>query len=162
MYYKKISSNQIDTRLILFAFRLGLILFIFFRPRFIDEGRLPLKFKSILPKNKNTLLANYEFLFYGNQYYLHPEANLNDFAIKLNHSKAEVIDFLNHHTNDSFSELLNRNRIHYFKDLLKSKQNESFTIEALSEMSGFNNRQTMYNAFSKYEGCSPSDYIDSL
>ena len=123
---------------------------------------MPLKLNSIIPKNKNTLLANFEFLFYGNQYYLNPEANLNDFAMKLNHSKAEVVEFLQHHTNENFLELLNKNRVLYFKELLRSKRYQSFTIEALSEISGFSNRQTMYNAFNKYEGCSPSDYIDNL
>ena len=162
LYFKTINSSRVDTRLILFAFRLGIILFIFFRPKFIDEERLPLKLNSIIPKNKNTLLANFEFLFYGNQYYLNPEANLNDFAMKLNHSKAEVVEFLQHHTNENFLELLNKNRVLYFKELLRSKRYQSFTIEALSEISGFNNRQTMYNAFNKYEGCSPSDYIDNL
>jgi AraC-like DNA-binding protein len=162
LYYKKLSSNQIDTRSILILYRFLLILFILIRPRFIDEGIFSVKLNNILLKNKNILLTNFEFLFYTNHYYLNSEANLNDFALKLNHSKNEIIDFLNKHTNESFSELLNKNRVKYFKELLKSKQYESFTIEALSEMSGFNNRQTMYNAFNKYAGCSPSEYINNL
>ena len=107
-------------------------------------------------------LSNFEFLFYGNQYFLHSEANLDDFSLKLNHSKTEVSNFIKTQMGDSFIELLNKNRINYFKELLKSKHHETFTIEALSQMSGFNNRQSMYNSFKKYEGCSPSDYINYL
>jgi len=80
----------------------------------------------------------------------------------MNHTKGEVSEFIKSQFKDSFQELLNRNRVTYFKELLKSRQHESFTIEALSEMSGFNNRQSMYNAFKKYEGCSPSEYITNL
>jgi YesN/AraC family two-component response regulator len=87
---------------------------------------------------------------------------LEDFALLLNHSKTEVAEFIKKQTDDSFIELINKNRISYFKELLKTKRHESFTIEALSEMSGFNNRQAMYVAFKKYEGCTPSDYIDNL
>ena len=87
---------------------------------------------------------------------------MDNFALMLNHTKAEVSDFIKKQTNDSFIELINKNRITYLKELLKSKQHESFTIEALSEMSGFNNRQSMYNSFKKFEGCSPSEYINCL
>ena len=80
----------------------------------------------------------------------------------LNHTKSEVTEYIKIQTTDSFNELVNKNRINYFKEMLKTRQHESFTIEALSEMSGFNNRQSMYNAFNKYEGCSPSEYINSL
>lgn len=87
---------------------------------------------------------------------------MGDFALKLNKTKGEVSAFIKDQFNDSFSEILNKNRVTYFKELLNSKQYESFTIEALSEMSGFSNRQAMYVAFKKYEGCTPSDYIDNL
>ena len=106
--------------------------------------------------------TNFEFLFFGNMYYLNVNANIDDFSLKLNKAKSEVEFFIRSHFKESFNELLNKNRVNYFKELLRSNQNESFTIEALSEMSGFGNRQSMYNAFKKYEGCTPSDYIDNL
>jgi YesN/AraC family two-component response regulator len=96
------------------------------------------------------------------RYFLQPDANLENFALRLNYTKSEVSEFIKKQNGDSFTELVNKNRINYFKEMLKSKQHESFTIEALSEMSGFNNRQSMYNAFKKYEGCSPSEYINNL
>ena len=152
---------KLDTRIITICYRILFILFIFFRPKFIDEYSFSIVHKNKLIKQK-IAAENFDFLFYGNHYYLNLEANLDDFALKLNHSKLEVLAFLKTNTNDSFTELLNRNRIKYFKELLKSNKQESFTIEALSEMAGFNNRQSMYNAFKKLEGCSPSDYINML
>ena len=88
--------------------------------------------------------------------------HLEDLALKLNKTKGEVSAFIKDQFNDSFSEILNKNRVTYLKELLNSKQYESFTIEALSEMSGFGTRRTMYSAFNKFVGMTPSDYINTL
>lgn len=162
LYFKKITSIYIDTRIISLFFRLILFLFILLRPKFVDELSFSTRITNSFLNKTTVSTTNFEFLFYSTHYYLHLEANLDDFALKLNHSKAEVLAFLKTQTNDSFNELLNRNRINYLKELLQSKKNESFTIEALSEMSGFRNRKTMYNAFQKYVGVTPTDFINSL
>ena len=52
--------------------------------------------------------------------------------------------------------------VEYLKQLLRSKKYESFTIEALSEMSGFGSRRSMYNYFNKYVGMTPSEFINSI
>jgi AraC-like DNA-binding protein len=162
LYYKNIASNYMDTRSIIITYRFILILFILFRPKFIDDAGFTFKINHIRKPIGQVSLQNFEFLFYSNQYFLQPDANLENFALRLNYTKSEVSEFIKKQTGDSFTELVNKNRINYFKEMLKSKQHESFTIEALSEMSGFNNRQSMYNAFKKYEGCSPSEYINNL
>jgi YesN/AraC family two-component response regulator len=87
---------------------------------------------------------------------------MEDLALKLNATKNELVDFLKVGIDENFIELLNKNRIEYLKELLKAKKYESFTIEALSEMSGFNNRRSMYNAFNKHVGVTPTDFIQSL
>lgn len=159
-YFNNERSYMLDTRIAFIVLRFIIILFILFRPRFIDESGFNFKFKNA-SVNKVSL-ANFEFLFFGNQYFLNSEANLEDFALKMNKSKSEINTFIKENFNDSFGELLNKNRVNYFKSLLQSKQNEAFTIEALSEMSGFNNRQSMYNSFKKYEGTSPSEFLNNL
>lgn len=162
LYTFDITFKHLESRRFFIIYRLILILFIFFRPKFIDEMDFSFKKLAPLARNSKISLQNFEFLFYINQYFLKSDANLEDFALLLNHSKTEVSDFIKNQTNDSFVELVSKNRINYFKELLRTKQHESFTIEALSEMSGFNNRQSMYNAFNKYEGCSPSEYISNM
>ena len=139
-----------------------LLFFILLRPKFVDEADFSLSKKYLLSPKSPISLKDFNFLFYFNHYYLNPKVHLEDFALKLNRSEGEVMEFIKLQTTDSFSELLSRNRIKYFKELLNAKKFESFTIEALSEMSGFNNRRTMYNAFKKYEGGSPSEYITTL
>lgn len=161
MYLNQMTLNSIDSRFVFILYRFILFSFIFLRPKFIDD--VGITYMKISPFVKGQIsVQNFEFLFYFNHYFLRPDANIEDLALKLNHMKPEVVDFIKNQTNHTFIELVNKNRITYFKNLLKTKQHESFTIEALSEMSGFNNRQSMYNAFKKYEGCSPSEYINSL
>jgi len=151
-----------DSRVTLFSLRLMLLLFILYRPRFLDDDRKDTSFNRLLIKNKGILFRDFEFLFYFNHYYLKPKASLEDFALKLNTSKEELIDFLKNEIDENFSDLLNQNRIEYLKELLRAKKYESFTIEALSEMSGFGTRRTMYSAFNKFVGMTPSDYINTL
>ena len=84
---------------------------------------------------------------------------MDDFALKLNHRKSDVIEYLKLKNQGSFHELITSNRIKYFTELLKSKKYESLTIEALSELSGFGSRKTMYNAFQKFHGTTPTEFI---
>ena len=162
LYFKNGRGEILDTRTAFIALRFILILFILFRPRFIDESGVAFKFKNSGPSVGKISLSNFELLFFGNQYFLRSEGNLENFALMLNQPKLAVSTFVKENFKDSFGELMNKNRVNYFKSLLQSKQHESFTIEALSEMAGFKNRQSMYNSFKKYEGNSPSDYLNNL
>ena len=162
LFKNDIRSIYVDTRFLHVVTRFTMLVFILFRPKLIDEADFSTSIIN-LNFNKSTISApNFDFLFYNNHYFLDREAHIEDFALKLNHSEKEVTDFLKTQTSDSFNELVNKNRIKYFKELLNAKKHESFTIEALSEMSGYNNRQSMYNAFKKHVGCSPSEYISTL
>lgn len=162
IYYKKVATPLFDSRAIISLVRFVLLLFILFRPKFLNESGYSPKVTKVTSFRNYLSVSNFELLFYANSYFLNANANLEDFALKLNKTKGEVSAFIKDQFNDSFSEILNKNRVTYFKELLNSKQYESFTIEALSEMSGFSNRQAMYVAFKKHEGCTPSEYIDNL
>ena len=155
-----INKNQFnynDTRISLLLLRFISILFVIFRPSHIDEIGIPY-LKKLKSENRISI-QNFEFIFFSNYYYLKPSANLEDFANILNHSKTEVVAFIQTLGEVNFNEMLNKNRILYFTELLKNKKYESLTIEALSEISGFGSRNTMYNAFNKYHGMTPTEFI---
>ena len=145
-----------------FIHRFIFILFILFRPKFLDDDKYSSSFNQVLSTTKGLAFKDFEFIFYANHYYLQPEANMEDLALKLNVTKNELSIFLKDEIEENFTDLLNKNRVEYLKELLKAKKYESFTIEALSEMAGFNNRRTMYNAFNKHIGMTPTEYIQSL
>jgi AraC-like DNA-binding protein len=162
LYLNGVTTGYNDSRITLYIVKFLFILFILFRPKFLDDDKYARPFNQLLTKNSGITFQNFEFLFYSNNYYLLPEANMEDLALKLNTSKNELADFLKHQIDENFTDLLNKNRVEYLKELLKAKKYESFTIEALSEMAGFNNRRTMYNAFNKHVGQTPTDFIQSL
>ena len=151
-----------DTIINSFIHRFLFILFILFRPKFLDDDKYSSTFNQVLARTKGLAFKNFEFLFYSNHYYLQPEANIEDLALKLNVTKNELSIFLRDEIEENFTDLLNKNRVEYLKELLKAKKYESFTIEALSEIAGFNNRRTMYNAFNKHIGMTPTEYIQSI
>lgn len=157
-----IVSFYIDSIISLFYVRVALLLFILFRPRFLDDDSIALSFNDLFLTKNAISFEDFEFLFYKNHYYLNVEASLDDFALKLNHSKEDVLLFVSSQLDQSFAELLNQNRVEYLKQLLRSKKYESFTIEALSEMSGFGSRRSMYNYFNKYVGMTPSEFINTI
>jgi AraC-like DNA-binding protein len=157
-----IISFYIDSIISLFYIRVALLFFILFRPRFLDDDSIAVSFNDLFLNKSAISFEDFEFLFYKNHYYLNIEANLDDFALKLNHSKEEVLQFVTAQLDQSFAELLNQNRVEYLKQLLRSKKYESFTIEALSEMSGFGSRRSMYNYFNKYVGMTPSEFINTI
>ena len=157
-----IANLKPDTRVLNSMVYSLLLVFVLFRPRFIDEADFSYTINKFSPQQSIINAQDFDFLFYFNHYYLQLDANIDDFALKLNHSKVEVLDFIKIQTTDSFIDLLNRNRIKYFTDLLRSKKQDSFTIEALSEMSGFKSRKTMYNTFNRYHNMTPSEFIIKL
>jgi len=162
LYINGVTTVYNDSRITLFLVRLMFLLFILFRPKFLDDDKYARPFNQLLTKNSGVTYQNFEFLFYSNNYYLLPEANMEDLALRLNSTKNELADFLKNQIDENFTELLNKNRVEYLKELLKAKKYESFTIEALSEMSGFNNRRSMYNAFNKHVGITPTEFIQRL
>jgi len=151
-----------DSILTSFFIRTSVLLFILFRPRFLDDDTIGVSFNDLYVKSNDVKFEDFEFLFYKNHYYLNMNANLDDFALKLNHDKEVVLGFIKTQLDQNFTELLNQNRVEYLKQLLRSKKYESFTIEALSEMSGFGTRRSMYNYFNKYVGMTPSEFINSI
>ncbi len=151
-----------NTMITVFIHRFLFIFFILIRPKFLDDDKYARPFDQILTKNSGLSFQNFEFLFYSNHYYLRQDANAEDLALKLNVSKNELSNFLKNEIEENFTELLSKNRVEYLMELLRAKKHESFTIEALSEMAGFNNRRSMYNAFNKHVGVTPTEFIQSL
>jgi AraC-like DNA-binding protein len=143
LFLKGLNEFHDRTYITLFTKRFYMIIFILYRPKFLDDDKLSIHFNEILVKPKTLAFKDFEFLFYSNHYYLRQNANMEDLALKLNVSKNDLAYFLKNVIEENLTDLLNKNRVDYLKELLKAKKYESFTIEALSEMAGFNTRRTM-------------------
>lgn len=72
-------------------------------------------------------------------------------------SRSKLDELLVQRKGISFAEWLNSFRIEYAKNLLLS--NDQYTIDALSNMSGFSSRSAFYAAFKKTTQITPTEYI---
>jgi hypothetical protein len=91
----------------LFTMRFYLIVFILFRPKFLDDDKHSMAFNEILIRPKNLSFQKFEFVFYTNHYYLLPDANIDDLALKLNASKNELSVFLRDEIEENCSACFN-------------------------------------------------------
>lgn len=60
--------------------------------------------------------------------------------------------------NANYTSFVNKFRIENAKQLLADKRYQDLTMEDISDMVGFSNRQSFYASFYKFEGTTPRDY----
>jgi hypothetical protein len=67
-----------------FTQRFLFILFVLFRPKFLDDDKYSMSFNQTFNKKNGLAFQDFEFIFYSNHYYLKQDANIDDLALKLN------------------------------------------------------------------------------
>jgi hypothetical protein len=80
-----IANLKSDTRVLNSMVYSQLLVFVLFRPRFIDEADFSYTINKFSPQQSIINAQDFDFLFYFNHYYLKLDANIDDFALKLNH-----------------------------------------------------------------------------
>ena len=141
-----------------------IVILLYYRPRFFNVVNL--KIVNNISFEKKLILAVSDQLFnpvfFAEQYYLNNEANVGQFCDKLNINPEILKDYTNTNYQMTFIDLINKNRVEYFVDLIKSGKYNNYTIEALSQLAGFGSRIHLYNNFKKFHGGKPSDLMKIL
>ncbi len=65
---------------------------------------------------------------------------------------------LNNLKKTNFNSYINKYRIEYAKELLTNRKSASLSIEGIGINAGFHSKATFYNAFKKFELCTPNQY----
>lgn len=71
----------------------------------------------------------------------------------------QISAFINHELGMNFSDYLNKLRVKYCEELMKRESGKKMNIQQLAAKCGFQNRSTFTNAFKKFTGRTPSEYI---
>ena len=139
-------------------------LIILYRPNFINKNGYKISFGQAFNRKFNDEIKAemFEFQFFSNFYYSNKEANINDFANVIGVSKDLLFNYVYYTYSMSFDELVNKNRIDFFVEIIKDPKFKNYTVEALALEVGFTSRQRFYQPFKKYHGGNPSDLIDIL
>jgi AraC-like DNA-binding protein len=94
--------------------------------------------------------------------FLNPGYSIRDLAKDTQIPYYQIAEFINHYLNTSFSDLMNERRIDYCVELFKNGNFSNYTLEAISQECGFNNRNSFASAFKKFKGVTPSEFQKKL
>lgn len=97
-------------------------------------------------------------LFIEDMIFLNPRLKLSDVADMAGTNRTYVSQFFNRNNGASFFDYVNKQRVEYVCELLKSS---SENIETIALKSGFNSIATFHRVFSKFCGCTPAKYRSS-
>lgn len=138
------------------------LLGIIYKPKYLSFNKFSFNKLSAFDRNSTLTIndQNFSIPFFNDFYYLQKDANLERFC-KENAivDKEEFHDLIIIKFNMSFNNLINKYRVEYFLDLVKSKKYTNYSIDALAQEAGFNSRHHLYKPFKKFHGGTPSDFI---
>ncbi len=91
--------------------------------------------------------------------FLKPGYTINDLAKEIELPSYQLSAFINQVLGMNFHDYINNSRIRYCEQLIKSSVNSRFNVKDLSQLCGFNNRNSFTTAFKKFTGRTPSVYV---
>jgi AraC-like DNA-binding protein len=115
---------------------------------------------ALVGQDKELLLALNKLML-ENKKFLEHKYSINHLAIDLETSPHQLSHFLNSHLQVSFSDFLNKYRIEHCVARIKNGDARRFTLEALAFECGFNNRNSFRDAFKRFTGTTPSEFMRS-
>jgi AraC-like DNA-binding protein len=91
--------------------------------------------------------------------YLSNECSLKNVALCADIPLHHLSRLINSYSNQNFSNFINKYRIGYACLLLHDVSNSNLTLEAIGHMCGFGSRVNFHNAFKKFTGKTPAEYL---
>lgn len=174
--YSKVDSTTHVLLWILSIINLAMYLLVFLFPETL-YGIFSLK-KSVMPKIEN--LNNLDFeggekleqsyrligekleVYFQSKPYLQSGFNLSNIARETQIPYNQITLFFQVYLEVNFSDWKNSARINHAKDLISNGQAKNLTLEAIALSCGYLSRSNFINAFKKYTGKNPSEFIKDL
>ncbi len=94
----------------------------------------------------------------ANEIYLNPKLSLQQFSNEIGEPAHHISIVLKKHYKMNFFDFINSNRVKYAINFLATEKSKNMSIEGVGLSSGFNSRTSMYRAFKKFAGKTPSDF----
>jgi AraC-like DNA-binding protein len=140
------------------------LLVVFYRPTFLNKSSLKISLGESFKKESEFKVSELDFIneFYTKLYFTNKDANLEGIAQKLNVNVSELYRFIYNKYDMTFNDMVNKNRISYFIDIVNNPKYKNYTIDALAKEVGFSSRQHLYKPFKKFHGGNPSDIIEAI
>ncbi len=120
------------------------------------------KDKDIVPKNYNTNRLNEKLLdlFVNEAIYKHPDLKITHISEKLHTNRTYISKHINTEFSCTFNDFVNRYRIEEAKRLLTEKSSKNYSLNYISEKSGFGSMGSFMRVFREIEGITPGQFRD--
>lgn len=143
---------------------LYIILLVFYRPNFLNRSALKISLGESFNKETDFAISELDFIneFYTKLYFTNNEASLEHLAKILKIGSNDLYKFVYYKYSMTFNDLVNKNRVDYFIDIIHNPKYLNYTIDALAKEVGFSSRQHLYKPFKKFHGGNPSDIVDAV
>jgi AraC-like DNA-binding protein len=138
-----------------------LLLLIFKRPAFLNTSAKKIAFGHKFNINEEVELNEllFQSVFLQQKYYTKKEASLEGLALILEVHPTQLANYIVKKYDMTFGELVNKNRVNYFFEIVQNPAFQNFTIDALAREVGFSSRQHLNKPFKKFHGGNPSDLL---
>lgn len=112
------------------------------------------------PKNYNTGKLNEKLLelFVDQSIYKNPELKITDLSELLNTNRTYISKHINTEFSCTFSDFVNRYRVEEAKKLLSSDLSKNYSLNYISEKSGFGSMGSFMRVFRDSQGITPGQY----
>jgi AraC-like DNA-binding protein len=118
------------------------------------------KDKDIVPKsyNSNRLDEKLTELFVKDAIYKNPDLKITHLSEKLHTNRTYISKHINTQYSCTFNDFVNRYRIEEAKRLLSDESSQNFSLNYVSEKSGFGSMGTFMRVFREFEGITPGQF----
>ena len=159
-----IRNNPDFGNIINVVFYFYILLVVFYRPNFLNKSALKISFGDNFSKDADYAISELDFIneFYTHSYFTRNDASLENLAKIMNISSNDLYKFIYYKYTMTFNDLVNKNRVEYFIDIIHNSKYLNYTIDALAKEAGFSSRQHLYKPFKKFHGGNPSDIVDAI
>lgn len=89
-----------------------------------------------------------------------PKLTIQELASLLDKHPKQVSRLINTYTDGNFNDFINKLRVDDFKVLVLEPAYQNYSILGIAKEVGFSSKSTFYKAFKKFEGMSPSEYVE--
>ncbi len=157
-------SNELVGHSISIYIYMYILLLVFYRPAFLNRSALKISLGDSFNKEADFALSELDFIneFYTKLYFTNNDASLDHLAKILKIGSNDLYKFVYYKYSMTFNDLVNKNRVDYFIDIIHNPKYLNYTIDALAKEVGFSSRQHLYKPFKKFHGGNPSDIVDAV
>ena len=113
-------------------------------------------------KEKSLIEFSISKIIRKDKLYLKNNFSITELAELLNYSRNNISQVINEKFGQNFNSFLNEFRVNEALRMMSKKENEVYTIEAISKMVGFNSISSFNKAFKKVSGVTPSFFTKSI